>query len=110
MWITTQLNKNDRQNPIDSGVVRSSGDVMLVQGETEYREPERINPYGIISIIPTGEKTAMIGSSCIGTVSPETALLDEGEVMLFSVGGAEIILKRSGEVFINGQRFAPKEE
>jgi hypothetical protein len=35
--------------------------------------------------------------------------LAAGELILFSSGGAEIYLKNSGEVVINGQVFAAKE-
>ncbi|MCI9552842.1 MAG: hypothetical protein HFE94_04825, partial [Acutalibacter sp.] len=35
--------------------------------------------------------------------------LEEGEVRLYSAGGAEILLKNNGQVVVNGQVFAPKE-
>ena len=35
--------------------------------------------------------------------------LSQGEVRIYSAGGAEILLKNTGEVVINGQSFPPKE-
>ena len=47
---------------------------------------------------------------CAGLASPPDSSLQEGEVRLYSAGGAEILLNRNGQVVINGQVFQPKEE
>ena len=62
----------------------------------------------------TGVQTCALpiyeGNVCIGTLSQSQGL-KPGEIKLFSAGGANIVLKNSGEIVINGKVFpAEKEE
>ena len=51
----------------------------------------------------------MLNGYCAGLASAPDPTLEEGEVRLYSAGGAEILLKNNGQVVVNGQVFAPKE-
>ena len=62
----------------------------------------------MVSIPPTGQKAVVLplddGEVGLGVIS-SNAELEEGELMLYSKGGASIILKNSGKVLINGKEF-----
>lgn len=103
MWLTKQLGK-DSVLQVKSGRV-TGGAEFAVQGENKYQSPEMLFPYGFVSTAAQGEKAVMLDGYCAGISSlPDTAL-NEGEVRLYSSGGAEILLKNSGEVVINGKVF-----
>ncbi len=51
----------------------------------------------------------MLGGYCAGLASAAEGALEQGEVRLYSAGGAEIRLRNDGCVVINGQVFQPKE-
>lgn len=106
MWLTRQLEQKERTK-LSSGRV-TGGDGFTVQGESEYLSPEMIAPYGFSSLAAQGEKAVMLGNACAGVSSLPDSGLKEGEVRLYSAGGAEILLKSTGEVVINGQVFEPK--
>lgn len=78
---------------------------MDVMGEREYRSPEVLFPYGFSSAAAGGEKAVMLDGFCAGVSALPDSSLEEGEVRLYSGGGAEILLKSSGEVVINGHSF-----
>lgn len=62
-------------------------------------------PYGIASFPPKGEDLLLLQDagklSCVGTRSTQNGL-EEGELELFSSGGASILLQNDGSVVING--------
>lgn len=105
MWLTKRLNSEDGTK-VTSGRV-AGGDELTVQGENEYRSPETLFPYGFESHAVQGEKAVMLDGYCAGISSLPDSSLAEGEVRLYSSGGAEILLKTTGEVIINGQVFKP---
>lgn len=102
MWLTKQVSSNESE-VVKSGEVL--GGEYAVQGESKFASPETIFPYGFISVAAKGEKAVMLGDYCAGVAAVPGVSLNEGEVRLFSSGGAEILLKNSGEVIINGQVF-----
>ena len=106
MWITRQLHKKTGAK-IWGGEV-AVGDRMQVVGESEYRSPESLFPYGFNSLAAGGSRAVMMDGMYAGVSALPDVNLKEGEVRLFSGGGAEILLKNTGEVVINGQVFAPK--
>ena len=62
-------------------------------------------PFGFSSVAPTGENALVIptqNGEMIAGYKMRTRVLEEGEVELFSKGGAYIILKNNGSVVING--------
>lgn len=102
MWLTKQINQTD-EAVVKSGEVL--GGEYAVQGESKFTSPETIFPYGFLSVAAKGEKAVMLGDYCAGVAAAPGTSLNEGEVRLFSSGGAEIILNNNGEVIINGQIF-----
>lgn len=101
MWITRQLKKH-REISSSSGVV-VNGESLLVQGEYEHREPESVYPFGIYSKSPRGEKAILLNGIYIGVSGKRNIDIEEGEVCIFSSGGARILLKNDGKVYINGK-------
>ena len=65
-------------------------------------------PYGIVSVAPTGQRAVVLplddGEIGLGVIADRTEL-EEGEVMLYSKGGASVILKNNGKVLINGEEY-----
>lgn len=106
MWLTKQLRAREGAR-VSSGQV-TGGESFTVQGESEYRSPETLFPYGFSSLAAQGGKAVMLDGFCAGISSFPDSMLEEGEVRLYSAGGAEILLKSSGEVVINGQVFSPQ--
>ncbi len=80
--------------------------VVSVNGGMPYVNIPIISPYGIVSVIPKGTRVVALPTGdtavCIGA-QQEVKNLQEGELMLFSSGGASIVLKNDGKVLINGR-------
>ena len=106
MWLTQQLHKAESVR-LTSGEVQG-GEEFSVQAESEYRSPEQLFPYGFSSMAETGKKAVMLNGFCAGVSAVPDLSLDEGEVRLYSAGGAEILLRNNGNVVINGQVFTPR--
>lgn len=106
MWLTKQLSASSGAK-VTSGEV-AGGREFAVQGEMEYRSPETLFPYGFSSMAAKGGKAVMLDGFCAGVSSLPDGSLEEGEVRLYSSGGAEILLKSSGQVVINGHVFDPE--
>ncbi len=103
MWLTRQLGKTAGPQ-VSSGEV-AGGAQLSIRGEREYRLPETLFPYGFSSLAAGGQKAVMLDGFCAGISALPDEALEEGEVRLYSAGGAEILLKKSGEVIINGRSF-----
>ncbi len=107
MWLTRQLASSTGIR-LRNGQVEGGGE-FAVQGEVRFRQPEQLFPYGFASAAAGGRQAVMLDGYCAGlSATPDTSLA-EGEVRLYSAGGAEILLKNDGAVVINGQVFEPKE-
>ena len=107
MWLTKQGNRSGGTK-LHRGQVSGSGDQLRVKGESEYRYPELLFPYGYSSAAQDGDRAVMLDGVCAGIAAVPDGQLSQGEVRLYSSGGAEILLKNSGEVVINGQKFPAK--
>ena len=107
MWLTKQ-GKQASGTRLHRGQVTSEEQGMKVQGDREYRSPELLFPYGYVSAAQEGQRALMLDGVCAGVASAPDNQLAQGEVRLYSSGGAEILLKNTGEVVINGQSFPPK--
>lgn len=68
-----------------------------------------VAPYGIAYVPPVGEGAVVVpfdgGEACVGVIASYPEKLSKGELMLFSAGGASIVLKNDGSVYINGERY-----
>ena len=83
----------------------NTGNTVTVQAEQEHREIKNAAPFGIISVPPVGAKAVVTpteqGFIYTGVIG-QNAELEPGELMLYSSGGANIVLKNDGQVLING--------
>ena len=107
MWLT-KWSGYESGAKIRRGQVSSTGQGLRVQGESEYNSPEMLFPYGYSSAAADGKQAVMLDGVCAGIAASRDGELSQGEVRLYSAGGAEILLKNTGEVVINGQSFPPK--
>lgn len=111
MWISRQMIAAGKQRPAGEMAAVTGGESM--QGASSYRGVPLAGPWGVAYAPPNGTQSVLVGTgtgtACIGTLT-ERKNLAPGELLLFSSGGAEIYLKNSGEVVINGQIFAAKKE
>ena len=113
MWMAKKLARGAGDGSgARSGYVTANQGMLVVQGEIESRGLRIAAPWGIHSLPPQGVPALVFPSLgiCAGILAqdPETGI-SPGEVLIRSSGGAEILLKNSGEVVINGQVFAAKE-
>lgn len=110
MWLSKEICESKGESTkADIGPINGIiGDTVTVQGKQEYREIPLSLPFGIVAIPKEGTKGVVIptenGYVCSGTI-PDNIELDPGEVMLYSWGGASIILKNNGQVLINGTAY-----
>lgn len=107
MWLTKQ-GRQSVGTKLHRGQVSGEGKGMKVQGDSEYRSPELLFPYGYVSAAQNGQRAVMLDGVCAGIAAVPDNQLSQGEVRLYSAGGAEILLKNTGEVVINGQSFPAK--
>lgn len=109
MWISRRIIAAEKRKPA-ARLAQVTG--AALKGESEYRGVPLCLPWGVAARPPAAARAAVVetdgGYACIGVLA-DTAGLESGEVRLCSAGGAEIVLKNSGEVVINGQVFAAKE-
>ena len=104
MWLTQQL-IHDGGSRVTTGQVTGGG-TNTVFGENAFQELEKVSPYGITSIPVHGDTALLVEGYCVGVAEHPASSLQEGEVRLYSAGGAEILLKQNGSVVINGQVFS----
>jgi phage baseplate assembly protein V len=101
------------------GVVRTVNDGAKLQemkigtlGNSEHRRAERFQPFGLTGVPPVGAEAVVVypqGNSdhplviaCEDRASRPTGL-SEGEVLLYSTGGARLYLKADGSLRITSQ-------
>lgn len=107
MWLSKQLSNACKliKNIKIGKVTSADNNTVTVQSDQEYRQIKNAAPFGIASIPPVGSKAVISptnnGFIYTGTFN-QTQNLEPGELMLYSSGGANIILKNNGDVLING--------
>lgn len=104
MWLTRQFEKKTGAK-VTSGEV-SDAKTLTVTGESVHVAPQLLLPYGFASTPPSGHQAVLVDGMCAGVAAVQDSRLKEGEVCLYSAGGAEILLKNDGTVVINGKVFA----
>lgn len=108
MWLMNYITQNSISTPsaVKGNVNKNDSDGIAVVSSGEHKRLKSCFPYGIVSVPPTGEKAIVLplddGEVGLGVISGNVGL-NEGEVMLYSKGGASIILKNDGRVLINGK-------
>lgn len=100
-------NENIEVKPQLAVVADSGGSTVNTQGGIPYLNANVAAPYGITSVPPKSTLAVTLplggGAVCLGAIVENGSLLQPGEIMLRSQGGAEIILKNNGKVYINGK-------
>lgn len=111
MWLTNYVTKNSKQQPKnEKGNIKSfSQGKAHIDGSRTFQKLSVVAPYGIIYVPAEGQDTAVMsvdgGEVCLGVVNDTDETLSPGEVKIFSAGGASIVLKNDGNVYINGVKF-----
>lgn len=105
MWLSKQINNNKKSEQVSIGkVTLSNNNTVNVRSNTEYKNIPIVLPYGMACRVPLGEFMYILptdnGNVAIGTYN-NNDILQDGELMLYSKGGAKIILKNNGSVIIN---------
>ena len=109
MWLTSFLNKEKTITPATKGSVTASESKSLqVDASTQHSDVAVVAPYGIAYVPPIGEGAVVVpfdgGEACVGVIADAPLKLNRGELMLYSQGGASILLKNDGSVLINGKK------
>lgn len=108
VWISDRIIAAQKRKPAGE-MTRVTGSAQA-RGENEYRGLPLAGPWGVAWSPPNAARAVVVattdgGRACLGAVAEDRGLAP-GELKLFSAGGAQIYLKNSGEVVINGQVFA----
>lgn len=107
MWLTSFLNKGNYKAPATKGsITGTNASSVCIDASAQHRDVSLVAPYGIAYVPPVGEGAVLVpfdgGDACVGVVAGLPENLERGEVMLYSAGGASIVLKNDGTVLING--------
>lgn len=107
MWISNRISREDRlkkREVSSADVTISESKNLILQNSNEYREIKIVSPRGISYVPVQGDKMVVVPvgdeNICIGAIQEEKDI-EAGELMLYSSGGAKIILKNNGQVVIN---------
>ena len=109
MWLSEYVTRNNLKGEGNaSGEIRSAEKgTVSVSADRDHRSLPIIAPAGIAYVPAVGSQTVVLpadsGSVCLGVVSPAIDDLQAGELLLYSAGGATILLKNDGRVLINGR-------
>ncbi len=109
MWLTEKFKKQEN-NVVKTGVVINDGENFSVLAQNSMYQPPAPTPFGMSSKLPIGTAVYVKEEAVLGSFEQPPIELENGEICLYSSGGALIHLKNNGEVLINGQVFAPIEE
>jgi phage gp45-like len=110
MWLLNYVTKNSiTESSAEKGSIKSvDGATVQVDASSDFKRIPVVVPYGVYYVPPVGEESVVISVGgedfCLGTLGKE-ANLSSGELMLRSAGGASIVLKNDGHVYINGVMY-----
>lgn len=107
MWLSQREASSGAR--LRRGQVTRAGSETAVQGERSFPAPEMLFPYGYAAVAAEGGRALLLDGVWAGMAAAPDGSLSPGEVRISSAGGAEILLKNTGEVVINGQSFSPQE-
>ncbi len=112
MWLSKSIEEQTRRSrgAEDARVTSSRGSVIDANGTKPHGEIKCVAPFGIASVMPDGVQTIVLpiggGSVSLGMVAESVQGLSPGEVMLYSAGGARLVLKNDGSIVANGRVIA----
>ena len=116
MWLGKQVAGTSGGYAPFSGQMLDLGGTFAVTGAAEYRAPTVTAPWGICYRPPAGTQAVLIpaqnGVVYLGVRMEAEKLtgLQEGELLLYSSGGASVRLTNDGRVLINGRAPLLEEE
>lgn len=109
MWISGYVTGNSFQsgNATVGEVASATDEKVSVNATMDYRALPMAAPFGIAYVPKMGSNSLVLpteaGDVCIGVITRAKEELAPGELMLYSDGGASIVLKNDGRVLINGR-------
>lgn len=110
MWLLDYItgNKNSKNSAESGEVTYSNSEDMGVVSSNNFQSIKQVFPYGVVSVLPEGESAVVLplkdNRLCLGTL-PDNKELEPGELLLYSKGGASILLSNDGKVYINGKEI-----
>lgn len=110
MWLLDYVTRNSILNPkTQQGSITGVNDgTVQVNASSDFRRLPIVAPYGIAYVPPAGVDSVVMpvgsGQVCTGVVA-ENKGLQPGELMLYSSGGASIVLKNDGSIYLNGVKY-----
>ena len=110
MWVSREIvsGEKEKNNVFFGKVTDASSAGLNVQADIENRNIKTASPYGIVSVPEVGSKVIMTkveDEFLLSGSIQDNASLEPGELMLYSAGGASIVLKNDGKVLINGVEY-----
>nr|WP_316614279.1 hypothetical protein [uncultured Ruminococcus sp.] len=112
MWINEYMTgRSFNTEGASAGEIRSAKNGSVsVSATRDYGALPLIAPSGIAYVPVAGASTVVMegagGAVCLGVIAAPKADLQPGELMLYSAGGAGIVLKNDGRVLINGKEVS----
>lgn len=111
MWLMNYITRNSLSAPkaAKGNIDKNSLDGVAINASGQHKNVKSCMPYGVFSVPASGSKGVVLplddGEISLGVVN-DVKGLEEGELMLYSKGGASIVLKNNGKVIINGKEFS----
>lgn len=109
MWIPKKILQDGGRSAAVASVVRSDSNGVSVSGDISAESIKKLVPYGIDYVPPVGSKGVVVpvgeDEFFCGAAQSSGIRLEEGELALYSSGGASIVLKNDGTVLINGKVY-----
>ena len=106
MWLSKQINTQIKGTAAQSAVVISGGNNAEAASNFNVKGFESYAPFGYIYSAPPGAQILLIdgenGPVNVGVKAESESKIQCGEIIIRSLGGAEIYLKNNGSVVING--------
>lgn len=112
MWINEYMTgRSFNVEGASAGEIRSTNNGSVsVSSTRDYGALPLIAPSGIAYVPVAGASTVVMegagGTVCLGVIAAPKEELQPGELMLYSAGGASIVLKNNGKVLINGKEVS----
>ncbi|MBQ9674120.1 MAG: phage baseplate assembly protein [Ruminococcus sp.] len=107
MWLTDYIAKKEQSTAHTGNMSQGSSNSIDFNGSSVFSSVRLAVPYGIAYNPPQNSEGVLLpydgGRVVIGVTANIDSALEPGEVMLFSHGGASIVLKNDGNVYINGK-------
>lgn len=114
MWISDYVTRNSfTPDEASRGEVVGTGEKgVAVAAQNSYFNLPQAAPAGIVSIPAKGDRTVVLptrsGGIMLGVIPraedlPAGIELSAGELMLYSAGGATIVLRNDGTIELNGR-------